>query len=71
MSERDPQWDARPTSVKDAWFMVVHAGGVDPSDGTKNGTMRWPDEKPLELPDTVVMMSVAAFADLCHRAGVR
>jgi hypothetical protein len=58
-------WEAERTQYADCWFLWVHGGEVD-ADGSHIASIKWPRAKALTIPQKVVMMSEASFAELAH-----
>lgn len=67
MSKPDNAWlHAGPASIKDAWFITI--SGFDACEFPHTASFLWPIGPELTIPNRMVLMTAAAFADLQHRA---
>lgn len=58
---------ARKTPENEAWWIVI--SGFDCSEPPATASFVWPGDTPLTIPNTMVLMTTATFAELVHDAG--
>lgn len=67
MTTRDIGWlMPKATGWAGSWYITIC--GFDCSEPPATAILIWPEDEPLKIPNKMVMMTVAAFADLQHRA---
>lgn len=67
MTKRDIGWlMPQATGLDGSWFITLC--GFEGSEPPATASFIWPDSVPLMIPNKMVVMTVAAFADLQHRA---
>jgi hypothetical protein len=65
--EHNKDWMmAKPAAVNDAWYVTIH--GAQVSEIADVVKLFWPEGRAIAVPSKMVLMTVAAFADLHHRA---
>jgi hypothetical protein len=60
-------WEAERTAYADCFYAWVHGGRIG-EDGAHIASIKWPESSQLTIPQKVVIMSVASFAELAWRA---
>lgn len=59
-------YDARKTPEEQAWWIII--SGFDGSEPPATASFVWPEDERLSIPNTMVLMTTAAFARLKHDA---
>lgn len=65
MIHNKSDWGAEKTQYGDVWYIWI-SGGRYNDDNTFTASFLWPQADTMHVPQKVVMMSVAAFAEMAH-----